>query len=249
MKKLILIAMAVFTAVAASAQGDAFDVQMRAYKNSLKHYDLQSATVALYNMIALKPERTDLNDSLALLYFAGERYGQSYLLGDEILKANPSRKDMLELVAVSKQQLGMAKESLADYEKLFAGDKAPYYLYQVAILQYQLKRFGECVTSLDQLVAMPDAAKEKVNIRNQNAPPQDVPMIAAAYNVKGICAIELNQLDVAKQLFNKAIELFPDFVLAKGNLQAIEAEQKRAAESAKTSTGTTTPKAPTQPKK
>src|SRR5580658_6891665 len=75
------------------ASTDPFDVQTRLYKAALKNYDLQTATVALYNMQALKPERADLNDSLALLYFAGERYAQSYLVGQAIVNADPKRND------------------------------------------------------------------------------------------------------------------------------------------------------------
>jgi tetratricopeptide (TPR) repeat protein len=199
---------------------DPFDVQMRFYKSALRNYDLQAATVALYNMQALKPERTDLNDSLALLYFAGERFAQAYLIGEEILKTSPKRTDMLELVAVSKQNLGLIKESLADYEKLYAAEKSVYYLYQMATLQYQLKRYGECVASLDQIIASTDADKQKVTIRTQGGA-QEVPMKAAAYNVKGICALEMNQPEAGKDNFIKALQLFPDFALAKGNLDAL----------------------------
>lgn len=216
-----------------SAQ-DAFEVQMKAYKLALKNYDLSAATNSVYVMMALKPERVDLNDSLALLYFAGERYGQAYIIGEEILKANPNRKDMLELVAVSKQNLGMVKESLADYEKLYSADKGIYYLYQIATLQYQLKRYGECVASLDQIINNPESAQQKVNIMLQGGS-QDVPMKAAALNVKGICALELNQEDAAKDNFNKALEVYPDFVLPKGNLDMI-AKQKAQAKPASTTT-------------
>ena len=216
------------------ASSDPFDVQTRFYKTALKNYDLQAATVALYNMLALKPERADLNDSLALLYFAGERYAQAYLVGQAIVTADPKRNDMLELVAVSKQNLGLIKESLADYEKLYGVEKSVYYLYQMATLQYQLKRYGECVASLDQILANADADKQKVNIRVQGGS-QDVPMKAAAYNVKGICAMELNQKDAAKENFEKAIQLFPDFVLAKGNLETMK---KQGEKGASTGTGT-----------
>lgn len=221
----------------AQTSSDPFDVQSRFYKMALKNYDLQAATVALYTMLALKPERTDLNDSLALLYFAGERYAQAYLIGEAIVTANPKRNDMLELVAVSKQNLGLVKESLADYEKLYAADKSVFYLYQMATLQYQLKRYGECVASLDQIIAGTDADKQKVSIRLQNGA-QDVPMKAAAYNVKGICALELNQPDAAKDNFNKAIQLFPDFVLAKGNLETLAKKQGQTGAAAKPAAGT-----------
>jgi tetratricopeptide (TPR) repeat protein len=198
---------------------DAFEVQSSIYKQALKNYDLQTATVALYNMQALKPERTDLNDSLALVYFAGEHYAQAYMIGERIITADPKRKDMLELVAVSKQNLGLIKESLADYEKLYGMDKSVYYLYQMATLQYQLKRFGECIASLDQILGGTDADKQKVNIRASQNQQQEVPMKAAAYNVKGICALEMNQPEIAKDNFNKALAIAPDFALAKGNLE------------------------------
>ena len=230
-----------------ATSSEPFEVQMRFYKSALKNYDLQAATVALYTMQALKPERSDLNDSLALLYFAGERYPQAYLIGESILKENPKRGDMLELVAVSKQNLGMVKEALSDYEKLYAIDKSVFYLYQIATLQYQLKRYGECVSSLDQIIASADADKQKVNIRVQNGS-QDVPMKAASYNVKGICAMELNQAEAAKLNFTKAIELAPDFVLAKGNLESLSKKQSAQASTAPAKTNAT-PVAKTAPAK
>src|ERR1043165_6876991 len=249
MKKLIFTTLSFLTIAGSLMAQDAFDVQSKVYKQALKNYDLQAATIALYNMQALKPERTDLNNSLALLYFAGERYAQAFLIGEEIVKADGKRNDMLELVAVSKQNLGMVKEALADYEKLYSAEKSVFYLYQMSTLQYQLKRYGECVASLDQIIANPDADKQKVNIRLQQGA-QEVPMKAAAYNVKGICALELNQEEAAKQNFNKAIELFPDFALAKGNLEMVNKKKAAAAEKpavgtpATTKSGTTTSTTP-----
>ena len=115
----------------------------------------------------------------------------------------------------------------------------------MATEQFQLERFGECLASIDQIIASPDADKQKVNIPVQNRT-QTVPMKAAAYNIKGICAAQLNQPDAAKDNLKKAIELFPDFVLAKANLEAIDkkgTDNKTAAKPA----GTTAPK-PAAPK-
>ncbi|MCW5907710.1 MAG: hypothetical protein KIS94_07625 [Chitinophagales bacterium] len=244
MKKIVFAVMAfmMLGSISVTAQ-DTYEVQQRVYHNALKNYDLQAATIALYNMIAIKPEKADLNDSLALLYFAGERYAQAYLVGEQILKSNPNRSDILELVAVSKQNLGMIKESLSDYEKLYAAEKSLYYLYQMATLQYQLKRYGECVASLDQIINNPESAKQKVNIVVQGGS-QDVPMRAAAFNVKGICAMELNQEEAAKDNFKKALEIFPEFVLAKGNLDLVTKKQDAQTKTPATSVKTTT--APTK---
>lgn len=210
---------------------DLFAAQMAAYKNAMRYYDLQAATVALYAAQALKPERADLTDSLAYLYFAGERYGQSYLVGEEILKKDSKRDDIREIVAVSKQSLGMNKEALADYETLYKNTKDLQFLYQIGTLQYQLKRYGECIGSLDLIIADPASAQQQVALRNQDGSGQKVPMKAAAYNVKGICAMEVNQTEAAKENFSKALELFPEFLLAKNNMNFLSQSKEQKATS------------------
>jgi tetratricopeptide (TPR) repeat protein len=242
MKKSILIVVSVFFLSSANAQ-DAFKVQMDVYKSALKYYDLQTAVSALYNAMAIKPDRTDLKDSLTLIYFAGERYAQSNALAEEILKVNPKRPDMLEVAAVSKVSLGAIKEGLTDYENLYKEKKEVYYLYQIATLQYQLKRYGEAVVSIDQIIADSRSAEQTVTIRSQNGQAQEVPLKAAAYNVKGIVAMDLNQDDAAKLNFDEAIKNFPDFLLAKGNLKTIE-EKKSKPAAAKPTTQTPAAKAP-----
>ncbi len=244
MKKILVTIFLTLVLLTSTVRAQDFDTQMKVYSSALKYYDLNVAVSALYNAMALKPDRKDLRDSLALLYFAGERYGQAYTLGEEILKENPKRNDILEMVAVSKQSLGLIKDALADYEKLFAAEpKQIFYLYQIATLQYQLKRYGECVASLDQIIANEASAKQNVNIRNSNNTSQSVPMKAAALNVKGIVAMDLNQDANAKEFFNQALQLFPDFALAKGNLATLSQKDTKT-----TGTGTAAPKSTVVPK-
>lgn len=217
-----------FTSAQTGGNGDFFELQKKVYQLAVKNYDMQAATQAMYQMMALRPAQSDLKDSLAMLYFTQERYPQAYLVGEEILQSNPANPAIRELVAISKQNLGMLKESLADYEKLYEQNKQMYYLYQIATLQYQLKRYGECVASLDYILTQKDADEQKVSIRVQSGM-QEVPMKAAALNVKGICAIELNQKEAAITNFKKALEIYPEFVLAKGNLENLEKAPQPAA--------------------
>jgi len=212
-----------------SAQ-DMYLVQQRAYSQAMRFYDLPAATQAIYQMIALKPERSDLQDSLTILFFAAERYPQAYLSGEEILKRSPDRPEIREIVALSKQNIGLIKESLSDYEYMWAKDKKLYYIYQIAILQYQLKRVGECMSSLDSIINDPSAVKEMITIRMKNDKKQNVPMKAAAYNIKGICALEMNKTDDALTSFDLALEIFPEFELAAANRQALQ--ERREAEEA-----------------
>lgn len=226
MRKYILILFAVLAISATQAQ-DAFNVQLEVYKTSLKYYDLQSAITSLYTALAIKPERKDLKDSLALIYFSGERYFQANVIAEEIIKDNPKRLDMLEMAAISKQSLGALKESLADYESLYKQKPDLYSLYQIATLQYQLKRYGESVVSCDQIIASAESEKLEASISMKGGS-QKVPLRAASHNVKGIIAMDLNQPDIAKQEFETALKLFPDFALAQGNLAAL-AQNKKAA--------------------
>lgn len=223
---------------------DLFEIQLKTYHSALKYYDIQSGITALYTALAIKPERIDLRDSLALLYFAGQRFAQANAFAEELLKENPKRSDMLEIAAISKQSLGAVKESLTDYENLYKESKSVYHLYQIATLQYQLKRVGEATESLSQIIASPDADKQEVSITASNNQSQNVPLKAAAYNVRGIIAMDLNNETVAKQNFEAALQIFPDFVLAKGNLNAIINKQAKPSEATKESVA---PKAPVKP--
>ena len=247
MKKLALtLLLSVIILTSAVQAQDAFDIQMKVYGMALKYYDVPTATTALYNAMAIKPARKDLRDSLVNLYFLSEHYGQAFTLGEEILKEEPKRTEILELVAVSKQSLGLAKDALADYETLYKDAKQVRYLYQIATLQHQLKRIGECVASLDQIMADETSAKQMVNLRNNNNTSQNVPMRAASLNLKGIIALELNQTANAKELFAQAIKTFPDFEAGKANLAIIEQQEAKAAGEAKT--GTAAPKSTPAPK-
>jgi tetratricopeptide (TPR) repeat protein len=168
-------------------------------------------------MIALKPERLGLKDTLTYLYYNSGNHVQVVLLGKEILEKQPERPEILELVAVSQQNLGLLKEALESFEKLHLLTKDVYRLYNVATLQYMLKRYGECSETLNAILAS-DAGDQKVSITDNNGKSQEVPLKAAAFNMRGVVALEINQTDVAKQNFQKALELFPEFALAKANL-------------------------------
>lgn len=191
-----------------------------------KYNDFFVARNALYNMIALHPDRTGLKDTLTYLYFNGNNHLQVILLGKEILEAYPGKSEILELVAVSQQNLGWQKDALESFERLFAITKDPYHMYSIASLQYMLKRYGEGSESLNTIIASTDSLGV-VTISNNQGESQKVPLKAAAFNMRGVIALEINQPDVAKQNFLKALELFPEFALAKGNLDKANTEDNK----------------------
>ncbi|HXH17705.1 MAG TPA: hypothetical protein VNJ07_01375 [Chitinophagales bacterium] len=200
------------------------------YTMARKYGDANAARSALFNLIVLHPKDSSWLDSLFLFYCDTRSYPQAVMLGNELIKKSPDDTTTRELLAISKQSLGLLKEALDDYEILLKATGKSAYLYQIATIQYNLKRVEECAVSIERLLAMPDIENENVLIQygqNQNLQ-QRVPIKAAAYNIKGVLARDIGNKDVAVESFQKALEVFPDFELAKGNLETLRpAESNR----------------------
>lgn len=206
---------------------NSYTIEEKILGEALKFGDLQVAKQSLYKMIALKPENKSLKDSLAYIYINLGSLQQAILLSREILSTSPENIGIIEVKAIAEQNLGMAKESLTSYELLFSKTKNVYHQYQIATLQYDLKRLAECNASIDAILATPEVDKKELNIgtgtRGQS---QKVVLKAAVLNMKGVLAMDLNETAIAKVCFDEALKLTPDFVLAKNNAEFLANKQK-----------------------
>ena len=126
------------------------------------------------------------------------------------------------MYAISLSSLNKNKESLEQYEALFAKTKSSFHAYQIAVLQYVLKRFGECETTVGIILNDPKSMEQKVSINADQNTNQQVPIKAAAYNIRGVMLKEMNKKDEAMESFQEALKLFPEFALAKANIEAIK---------------------------
>ncbi len=192
------------------------------YESALNYNDYAVATDALYHLIALQPQNVALKDTLAAVYFQRGAWPQVVLLTTEILKANPENQGALELRAIANQSLNRAKESLEDYEALYKKTQNPYHIYEIAALQLSMKRFGECEGSIKVLLGDQSIKDKTIVITVQDGRSQDVPLPAAAFNLNGVLDMEQGKKDSAKAYFETAIKIYPEFLLAKNNLEALE---------------------------
>ncbi|MCS7072927.1 MAG: hypothetical protein NZ108_00510 [Bacteroidia bacterium] len=195
---------------------------MEVYKLALKYGDYHVAAHVLYEKMAKEPQNPAWKDSLASLYFTNGAYNQAILLGNELLTLDPTNRKFLEMVAISETSLGRNKDALSTYEKLYAQTKSVFHLYQIASLQYRLTRLGECNASLDVLENHPDSDKERVGIIANQGFRQDVPIKAAVFNMRGVMAMDVKKLTEAKSWFEKALQVMPEFALAKLNLETVK---------------------------
>lgn len=206
----------------ADARTEAIGIQKTIYQNALKYGDANTAKTALHTLIALNATDASYKDSLLTAYFSSQASVSAVLLGRELNTADPNNKTTLAILAASEQSVGLITESLDHYKKLYALSKSPADLYQGATLEFRLQRVAECKASLDAILANPASEKEEVYISYSEREGQNVPLKAACWNIMGFLAQTQNNKEAAKECFNKALQIFPEFALVKNNLEYLE---------------------------
>jgi tetratricopeptide (TPR) repeat protein len=191
------------------------------YAKAISFGDYEVARVALFKMVVRYPDSLNYLDSLVTLYFSLGQMPQCILAGLQYIQRDTNNLSVMEMVALSYGQLSKNKEALEMYERMYRKTGNIYYAYQTAVQQFYLKRIGECNQMIDLILADPKAATEKITINIDQTTQQQVPVKAAALNMRGIIYKEMNMPDKAKAAFEEALVVMPDFALAKGNLDLL----------------------------
>ena len=197
------------------------DNAIKKYHLSLSYLDYQTAISAVQDILIIAPEKTNYKDTLLALYYNSNLSYSAVLLAKEMEKEGNTNISVLEVLATMYQKAGNLKESLAYYEKIYEKTNKLYYLYQLAIIQFNMSRINECMQSLTKILEDPNSLKETIRVDYEKANSQEVLFAAAAYNILGVLSINLNKPDVATQYFNKSLEIYPEFLLAKNNLSSV----------------------------
>ncbi|MEO8085958.1 MAG: hypothetical protein ABI763_04010 [Bacteroidota bacterium] len=208
-----------------------FDLQL--YQKAVSFGDYEVAKTALFNMLIRHPDSLNYLDSLVTLYFSLGQMPQCIFAGLQYMQRDSTNLSVMEMVALSYSQLSKNKESLEIYEKMYKRTGNIYYAYQTAVQQFYLKRIGECNEMIDIIIKDPKSATDKIAINVDQTTQQQVPLKAAALNMRGIILKEMSMPDKAKASFEEALQVMPDFVLAKGNLDLLNkpADEKAPANS------------------
>lgn len=192
------------------------------YVFGMKYNDIVVAKDALYDLIALEPMDDSLKLNLAYLYFDNSQYASSLFIASDILTRQSNSIPALYMQAVSYDNLGAKDKAISAYESLYFKDNNNIeHLYRVMVLQYQVGRFGEAKNNADIILKDAKAKEIKMQFAKNEKENQEVSMEAAAYNMKGLIEKEEGNTAEAKNNFNKALEIAPDFVLAKKNLEEL----------------------------
>lgn len=189
------------------------------YATASRWNDMDIARGALYDLIVENPSSDSLIFTLGYLYFENQKYASSLLIAQDLLVRDAKNEGYLELAAVSAQELGVHDRALVHFESLYLVNNNISTLYQIAFLQFNLKRLTEAMANADILLGRPEAATTKVVFNDPQGKPKEYPMKVAVINLKGLIALEKGDKAAAKKSFTDALALAPDFVLAKDNLE------------------------------
>ena len=195
-----------------------YQKNMAIYQRALKYNDVNAARSALYNLMALEPQNDSLLFRLSYSYFEEQDYISAILTSKDLLILNPESQAGLEIQAISYENIGAQDKALESYESLYLKNEDLTTLYKIAFLQFQLKRFSESKTTSEILLEKEAVGEMSLYFNTSDNQQQEIPMTASVYNLLGLINKAQNNTEAAKQQFNKALEIAPEFELAKNNL-------------------------------
>jgi tetratricopeptide (TPR) repeat protein len=194
-------------------------------KQALRYGDENVAVSQLYSIIAKEGANSVYKDSLAYLYFNARKYSSCFMVCSDILSGNDNKLDILEMQAVALESLGAADKSAQVYAKLVTKTKNNFHAYKLANLYYVLKKYEMAYMAIKKAQELKDTGKIKVNYAVNKNYTQQASLLAAIANLKGMIEFAQKKNELAKKSFSRAIELQPDFVMAKDNLRAVNEDK------------------------
>ncbi|OEK05177.1 tetratricopeptide repeat protein [Roseivirga misakiensis] len=190
------------------------------FERSQKYNDAFLTKHALYEILVLNPNDSSAMRTLSELYYNSQQYTSSALVSLDMLERYPNNEIALEIVALSYENLRLYDKAVEYYEKLWLRTENVNVQYQIAYLQYALKRFTESETNLATIESK-IKAEDKISLNKSDGSVQQIPFAAAIANLRGLMAVEQGNNEEAKVQFNKALTLSPEFEAAKNSLEGL----------------------------
>jgi len=227
MKKIVLIISLVFGFSMFAQNESNIALEKQKLNQSKLFSDTNVLISSMYNIIALEGENSTYKDSLAYVYFNERNYVSCFLVANDVLKRNPDNEQMLEIKAISLESVGALDKAIEAYQALFVKTNNNYHVYKIAGMQLGLKKFDEALLNVKKADQLADTGKIKVAFQVNKNYNQQVALKAAIAYLEGIIFENLEKKKEAKIAFERAVSLFPDFVVAKSKLLTIEGNSKK----------------------
>jgi tetratricopeptide (TPR) repeat protein len=200
-------------------------VYEKVYTESMKLKDLHSAIFAI-QMILLDDSTNSLRDSLPELYGAVNNIEACMITNEAAIKRHPNEEKYLNIKVLCLQQIGDLDGQFMLLDQLYKQTNKPQYIAQMASLQLAGGQPKEALKTIDFIIKeYKDNKTDSLDIFLDEVNKQKVPVLAAAYNMKGYIFMQRKDITNAKEMYFKALEIYPEFEMPKRNLEAIFARK------------------------
>ena len=224
MKNILYIFAFIITTTAIAQNSNTVEFEKQKIKQALAYGDKTIAASSMYSIINLEGPQSSYKDSLAYLYFNERNYVSTFLVTNDILKNKPDNVELLEMQAISLESMGAIKKASEAYNTLLTKTNNNYHAYKLAGLQFRLNEFDKAFSTIKKADQLAYNGAMEITFQVNKTYNQNVDLKAAIAYLEGIIANNLKKTDEAKISFARAIKIFPDFVLAKGELEKLETE-------------------------
>ena len=194
----------------------------RLLTQALESGDYQTAATASQSLLVRDKNNLGIIDTLVLLYkIIGNQQGILYMT-KRIIEADPGNLKALENHASAAKKLKQHGEAITTYNRLYQIEGNTKYLYEIAALYYGAKDEVTGEKVMQQIINSPRGKTDLIEIVVSKGQTIEVPVLAVAYNYLGYLNFANDKKEDAKFYFNKSLEVFPDFILAKNNLDNLK---------------------------
>jgi tetratricopeptide (TPR) repeat protein len=145
---------------------------------------------------------------------------------EDALTRHPKLEKYLNIKVLCLQQIGDMDGQFMLLDQLYKETHKPQYVAQMASLQLAGGQTAEAIKTIDFIISEYKNNKtDSLDIFLDEVNKQKVPVLAAAYNMKGYIYMQKKDITNAKEMYFKALEIYPEFEMPKRNLEAIFARK------------------------
>lgn len=193
----------------------------KVFDQSFATGDLNSTLFAGQSLMLSDTSNADFMDTMMNLYLQKKDFKSVYNVSKKLLSLEPKRMGALEAHASACNKLNLTQEAFDTWNKLYELEKNTRYLYEMMVLLFNAGNTAEG-EKLAATIANTDRSRTDMFVYNIGGLQKvNIPILAQTYYFIGLLRQAQGQTDLAKDLLSKAIEIAPDFELAKSKLAAL----------------------------
>lgn len=191
-------------------------------EQALESGDFNTAIAAVQSLITMQQRNVSLYDTLVSLYLASDNNQGVMYNTKRIIDLDPTNLKALDNHANAAKNLKQYGEAITTYNRLYQLKKNTKYLYEIATQYHAAKDEATAQKVMEQIINSPDSKKDSITMFVAEGISMKAPVLAVTYNYLGYLSFSKGKKEDARYYYQKALEVFPNFILATNNLENLD---------------------------